>query len=98
LAINLVDGEVLADVAQELEHRDRAWVQSAFVDQRGLERPGSKSSSRPSCTLMHSTVVSKCLVVEEVAFFTYAHPVSPTIPVAPPANGKGGGRPVGSGA
>ena len=56
LGHHLVDGDVLADVAQELEHADRLGP-VGVVDQRGRSSgPGAKSRRRSSWTLMAATL------------------------------------------
>src|SRR3954466_4671757 len=59
-------------------------VQSALLTRVAWYGPGSKSSKRRSCTLMHSTLWRRVSLSRRLRS-SLRPPGSPTIPVAPPA-------------
>ena len=88
---HLVDRDVLADVAQELEDRDRlrpVAVVDEFAPARRRFRRVPRSTIRPSCSLMQATLWSSTSSSSRLR--SSERPLgSPTMPVAPPARAIG---------
>ena len=87
LGHHLVDGDVLADVAQEVEQRQRLGP-VGVVDQRRLDGPGVEVEEALELDLDAGDVGAS--VSRSSRLRSSLRPLgSPTMPVAPPASGKG---------
>jgi hypothetical protein len=87
LGDHLVHRDVLADVAEKVEH-PHGGRPVGIVDQRGRERARLEVEDALQLALDAGDVVAQGLPVEQVALLA-APPGSPTMPVAPPASGNG---------